>query len=174
LRGFSRILSEIHAILLHTSTVLSRPVPAICTVLTLVCRKMCCAIQHIGIHVHIACCMHCPTWESSVMTDCEFLFPFRSFSSQEQNSYCWSWSLNVVAMMMEAATTAEMLVLLFQTIQHQNSDNNSLHRDHNDCCRLSKIILLNYMIFCIDLLLFYTTNIINFISLLSGFIYWIV
>jgi hypothetical protein len=30
------------------------------------------------------------------------------------------------------------------------------------------------MIFCIDLLLFYTSNIIKFISFLGGFIYWIV
>jgi hypothetical protein len=30
------------------------------------------------------------------------------------------------------------------------------------------------MVFCIDLLLFYTTNIKNFASLLGGFIYWLV
>jgi hypothetical protein len=37
--------------------------------------------------------------------------------------------------------------------------------------RLSKIMLFNCMIFCIDLLLFYTTNTMNFTSLCVGFIY---
>jgi len=101
-------------------------------------------------------------------------FPCHLFSSQEQDLYSRLWSLNMVAMM-EAARTAETLVLLFQTIWHQPPENSSLHSHNNYCCsRLSKIMLLSYMIFCIDSLLFYTTNIMNFISLLGGFICCIV
>ena len=74
---------------------------------------------------------------------------------KEQDSYSRSWSLNVVAMMMEATRTAEMLVLLFQSIYHKPPENNSLQSHHNHCSRLLKIMLLNYMVFCIDLLLFF-------------------
>jgi 1-deoxy-D-xylulose 5-phosphate reductoisomerase len=30
-------------------------------------------LQHIDMHTHITCCINCPTKESSVMMDCEFL-----------------------------------------------------------------------------------------------------
>ena len=80
-----------------------------------------CVVQfhHIDIHVHITFCIHCPTWKSNVITDCEFLLnssPFTDFHRKSKILTHRSWSLNVVAMMMEAARTAAMLVLLFQTI----------------------------------------------------------
>ena len=76
-------------------------------------------------------------------------------------------------MMAEAARTAATLVLLFQSIYHQPPENSSLHSHHNDCSRLSKIMLLIVMIICIDLLLFYTSNFVNLSPYLVGsYIEW--
>ena len=103
-----------------TCTVLSRPVPATCTVLTVVCRRTCCTI---------AACWYTCTYNmlyslSYIREQCDDgwwaylkFFPLTSpFPSQEQDSYSRSWSLNAFAMMMEAARTAALLVLLFQSI----------------------------------------------------------
>jgi len=151
--------------------------PQYCTVLVLVCRKTCTIAAY-----WYTCTYNMLYSLSYVREQCDDelwvslkSFPLTSpFPSQKQDSYSRSWPQNVVAMMMEAARTAAMLVLLLQSISHPPPENCSLHSHCSDCSRLSKAMLLSYVIFCIDLLLFYTPNIMNFTSLLGAFIYWIV
>jgi len=94
--------------------------PQYCTVLIMVCRKTCFTITA---YWYICTCNMLYSL-SYVREQCDDglwvslkFFPLTSpFPSQQQDSYSRSWSLNVVAMMMEAARTAAMLVLLLQSI----------------------------------------------------------
>jgi hypothetical protein len=151
---------------------LSRSVPATCTVLILVCRKTCCTIAA----YRYTCTYNILYSLSYIRKQCDDrlwvslnFFPLHSFSSQEQESYSPA--------------------LIFECGCHDDGDSKNFS---NACARISVHltstswkqssqwllqtfqIMLLIMIFCIDLLLFYTSNIMNFISLVGGFIYWMV
>jgi hypothetical protein len=90
------------------------------TILIFVCRKKCFTIT-----AYWYACTHNMLYSFCYIREqCDGglwvslkVFPLTSpFPSQEQDIFSRSWSLNVVAMMMEVASTAAMLVLLLQSI----------------------------------------------------------
>jgi hypothetical protein len=132
------------------------------------CVEICVVqLQHIDVHVHIACCIHCATWESSVMTDCVFLLNSSSSTHFHRKSKIltfgpdqWMW----LPWWWRQKELQKCFYSNFRPFSIKLMKTIGFAVTTIFAPRLSKIMLFNCMIFCIDLLLFYTTNIMNFTS----------